>query len=107
MKSNYKALYELVERIDERNSDGSVTDLLGVSIDKCFIKSDYDSLIKREFPESSCKVAFLIGSALGKQNILTSDVFIAKRVQHFLNTGELVLLQQSKDGFYSSTIAAK
>lgn len=32
MKSNYKALYELVERIDERNSDGSVTDLLGVSI---------------------------------------------------------------------------
>lgn len=39
MKSNYKALYELVERIDERNSDGSVTDLLGVSIDKCFIKS--------------------------------------------------------------------
>ena len=67
----------------------------------------YDSLIKREFPESSCKVAFLIGSALGKQNILTSDVFIAKRVQHFLNTGELVLLQQSKDGFYSSTIAAK
>lgn len=37
----------------------------------------YDSLIKREFPESSCKVAFLIGSALGKQNILTSDVFIA------------------------------
>ena len=39
MKSNYKALYELVDRIDERNSDGSVTDLLGVSIDKCFIKS--------------------------------------------------------------------
>lgn len=39
MKSNYKSLYELVERVDERNTDGAVTDLIGVSIDKCFIKS--------------------------------------------------------------------
>lgn len=65
----------------------------------------YDDLIKREFPENSCKVGFLIGRALGKQNILTGDVFIAKRVQHFLMSGELIMLQQSKDGFYSSTIS--
>ncbi|WP_455391295.1 restriction endonuclease subunit S [Frisingicoccus sp.] len=39
MKSNYKSLDELVEKIDERNTDGCITELLGVSIDKCFIKS--------------------------------------------------------------------
>ena len=39
MKSNYRAIGELVERIDERNSDGSITRLIGVSIDKRFIPS--------------------------------------------------------------------
>lgn len=39
MKSNYKAIGELVERIDERNRDGSITTLIGVSIDKKFIPS--------------------------------------------------------------------
>lgn len=39
MKSNYKAIGELVERIDERNRDGSITTLIGVSIDKRFIPS--------------------------------------------------------------------
>ena len=35
----YKTIEELVTRIDERNSDGTVSELIGVSIDKCFIKS--------------------------------------------------------------------
>ncbi len=39
MKSNYKTIDELVVRVDERNADESVTELIGVSIDKCFIKS--------------------------------------------------------------------
>ena len=39
MKSNYKAIEELVERIDERNRGGSITTLIGVSIDKKFIPS--------------------------------------------------------------------
>lgn len=39
MKSNYKTIEELVVRIDERNTDESVSELIGVSIDKCFIKS--------------------------------------------------------------------
>ena len=34
MKSNYKSIGELVERVDERNRDGSITTLIGVSIDK-------------------------------------------------------------------------
>ncbi len=39
MKSNYKSIGELVERIDERNRGGFVTTLIGVSIDKKFIPS--------------------------------------------------------------------
>lgn len=39
MKSNYESIGELVERIDERNRDGSITTLIGVSIDKKFIPS--------------------------------------------------------------------
>lgn len=35
----YKTIEELVDKIDERNTDGSVSELIGVSIDKCFIKS--------------------------------------------------------------------
>lgn len=35
----YKTIEDLVDKIDERNTDGSVSELIGVSIDKCFIKS--------------------------------------------------------------------
>lgn len=35
----YKTIEELVIRVDERNNDGIVSELIGVSIDKCFIKS--------------------------------------------------------------------
>lgn len=39
MKSSYKPISELVERIDIRNSDGDAAILMGLSIDKCFIHS--------------------------------------------------------------------
>lgn len=39
MRSNYKAIGELVERVDIRNTDGSVEILIGLSIEKCFIRS--------------------------------------------------------------------
>lgn len=35
----YKAIDELVIKVDERNSDSKISELIGVSIDKCFIKS--------------------------------------------------------------------
>lgn len=35
----YRTIDELVIRVDERNTDESVSELIGVSIDKCFIKS--------------------------------------------------------------------
>lgn len=39
MRSNYKAIGELVERVDIRNTDGSIETLIGLSIEKCFIRS--------------------------------------------------------------------
>lgn len=35
----YKFIGKLVTKVDERNSDGTISELIGVSIDKCFIKS--------------------------------------------------------------------
>ena len=35
----YRSIDELVERVDERNTDKKINNLIGVSIDKCFIKS--------------------------------------------------------------------
>lgn len=35
----YKTIEELVTKVDERNNGGIVSELIGVSIDKCFIKS--------------------------------------------------------------------
>ncbi len=39
MKSNYKKLAPYIRQIDERNADDIHYELLGVSVDKCFIKS--------------------------------------------------------------------
>ena len=65
MKLNYKPIGELVERIDERNTDGRITTLVGVSIDKCFIKS----------------VANTIGTDLTKYKIIKRKDFAVSLMQ--------------------------
>lgn len=65
MKSNYKPIGRLVERVDERNTDDAVTTLLGVSIDKCFIKS----------------VANTIGTDLSKYKVIKKDEFAVSLMQ--------------------------
>lgn len=67
-------------------------------------ESYYDDWIRKEFPEASCKVAMIIGNALGRQKILTGDVFIAKRIQYFIESGELTLSGSTKDGLYSTMV---
>lgn len=66
--------------------------------------SYYDDHIRREFPETRCTAAMLIGRALGRQNILMSDVFIAQRIQYFLDTGELSALPGTQNGFYRTVV---
>lgn len=68
-------------------------------------ESYYDNLIREEFPQGACKIAYIIGNALGKQKIPTGDVFIAKRIQHFIDNGELVVLEKSGNGFYGTIVA--
>ena len=61
----YKTIDELVIRVDERNTDESVSDLIGVSIDKCFIKS----------------VANVNGTDLSKYKIIRKDDFAVSLMQ--------------------------
>ncbi|MCM1167321.1 MAG: restriction endonuclease subunit S, partial [Lachnospiraceae bacterium] len=65
MRSSYKQIGELVERVDERNTDGAVTTLVGVSIDKCFIKS----------------VANTIGTDLTQYKIIRKNEFAVSLMQ--------------------------
>jgi len=65
MKSNYKSIGELVERIDERNRDGSITTLIGVSIDKKFIPS----------------VANVIGTDLTNYKVIRKNDFAVSLMQ--------------------------
>ena len=65
MKSINKSIGELVERIDQRNTDGSVTNLIGVSIDKKFISS----------------VANVIGTDLTKYKVIEKYDFAVSLMQ--------------------------
>lgn len=65
MKSNYKPIGQLIEKVDERNTDGSVSTLVGLSIDKCFIKS----------------VANIIGTDLTKYKIIRKKYFAVSLMQ--------------------------
>ena len=65
MKSNYRTIGDIVERIDIRNTNNSVDLLLGVSINKCFIHS----------------VANTIGTDLSKYKIIHKDDFAVSLMQ--------------------------
>ena len=65
MKAEYRKIGELVDLIDERNKDGKVQTLIGVSIDKCFIKS----------------VANTIGTDLTKYQVIRKNDFACSLMQ--------------------------
>ena len=65
MRSNYKPIGDLVVRIDERNTNGEASELIGLSIDKCFIKS----------------VANTIGTDLTKYKIIRKNDFAVSLMQ--------------------------
>ena len=65
MKSSYKPISELVERIDIRNSDGDAAILMGLSIDKCFIHS----------------VANTVGTDLAKYKVICKNQFAVSLMQ--------------------------
>ena len=62
---DYRAIDELVIKIDERNTNEDILDLIGLSIDKCFIKS----------------VANVNGTDLSKYKIIRKDDFAVSLMQ--------------------------
>ncbi len=66
MKSNYKCIGDIVEKIDIRNTNGDfTTNLVGLSIDKCFIPS----------------VANTVGTDLSKYKVIHKDDFAVSLMQ--------------------------
>lgn len=65
MASNYRKLGDVIKLVDERNTDGSITNLLGVSIDKHFMPS----------------VANVIGTDLTKYKVVRKDRFACSLMQ--------------------------
>ena len=65
MRSKYRELGELIEKVDIRNIDGSINTLVGVSIEKCFIKS----------------VANTIGTDLTKYKVIRRNEFAVSLMQ--------------------------
>lgn len=65
MKSSYKPISDIVERVDIRNSDGNADILMGLSIDKCFIRS----------------VANTVGTDLKKYKVIRRNQFAVSLMQ--------------------------
>lgn len=89
------------EKLTEENAplrvveDGAVR-----SAQECY----YDDWIRQEFPKDACKIAIVIGNALGKHRLPVGDIFVAERIQHFLQSGELELCSSGKGGFYHALV---
>lgn len=64
----------------------------------------YDDRIRKEFPEGRCKIATIIGNSLLRQKILTGDVFVAKRVEMFIENGELSIVSGEYESFYDTLV---
>ena len=65
MRSNYKKIGRCISLVDERNNDGSITSLTGLSIDKCYIPS----------------VANVIGTDLKNYKIIRKGQFACSLMQ--------------------------
>ena len=61
----YIEINNLVEKVDERNTNGNIRELIGLSIDKCFIKS----------------VANTVGTDLKKYKIIRKNQFAVSLMQ--------------------------
>lgn len=61
----YRTIDELVEKVDDRNKDNKISELIGVSIDKCFIKS----------------VANTNGTDLSKYKVIRKNYFAVSLMQ--------------------------
>ena len=64
----------------------------------------YDDLIRRHIPEGQTKIANIIGNVLGQERPGIGDVWLAERIRWMLSTGELRMVREDKEMFYSSVV---
>ena len=65
MTANYKRIGDYISLVDERNTNGSITSLMGISVDKCYIKS----------------VANVIGTDLKNYKVIRKGLFSCSLMQ--------------------------
>ena len=64
----------------------------------------YDEMIRRHIPEGQTKIANIIGDVLGWEKPGIGDVWLAERIRWMLSAGELRMVREDKEMFYSSVV---
>ena len=59
----------------------------------------YDFLIWKHLTKEPVKEARLIGSLLGKNQISVSDVWYAKRIDHYIEQGRITIVEDSENKY--------
>ena len=86
MAQNYQKIGDYISVLDNRNTDGSITNLMGISIDKCYIPS----------------VANVIGTDLNNYKVIRKDQFACSLMQVSHDGGvALALYKQSTPAIMS------
>lgn len=63
----------------------------------------YDRFIRSEIPDSTFKIAQLIGLVLGRNQLGIGDWIIARRIKNMIESGELTVIQKDS-AFYGTTL---
>lgn len=64
----------------------------------------YDGLIRKHIPAGQTKIANIIGNVLGQEWPGIGDVWLAERIRWMLSTGELRMVREDTERFYSSVV---
>ncbi len=64
----------------------------------------YDEKIRAEFDSEGDFIAKIIGRAMFLQKVPTNDVFIAKRIRHFISNSKLSVIDNEDAGFYEMIV---
>lgn len=64
----------------------------------------YDPLLRRHIPEGRTKIGRIIGEVLGREKPGIGDTWFLERIRRMLSTGELRMVEEDPEMFYSSTV---
>ena len=64
----------------------------------------YDVLIRKHIPEGQTKIALIIGDVLGWEKPGIGDIWLVERIRWMLSAGELRMVREDKEMFYSSVV---